>query len=520
MYFYQALQRNATILGNNIGTSFGDIERTWKQVEKRVAKLAGALVSLGVGKQTHAAILAMNSDKYFEFYNALPWVGGVVVPLNIRWSIKENIYSLENSQSSILFIDDTFLAMGKELIGSCDQIRLVIYMGEGETPQGMLNYEHLIENSNEIEPYNGSYDDLAGIFYTGGTTGFPKGVMLSHANLWTSAVSTSAEIVSNKKGELYLHAAPMFHLADVGVSYAMMIGGLTQVFIPFFEPKAFIEAIVNKKINHTLLVPTMVTMILATPALTDADFSSLKTIIYGASPMPEGTLMDAMEKMSTVGFIQAYGQSELAPLIAILPTEYHVFEGPKSGKLRSAGRPGCCVNVEIRDNDGNTLPSGKVGEIAAYGPNCMLGYWNNPEQTASTIIDGWVMTGDAGYMDDDGFIFLVDRVKDMIVTGGENVFSAEVENALSYLPAIQESVVIGIPSKQWGEEVHAIIRLNEDQTATEEDVKRHCRDHIAGYKVPRSVEFRTEPFPITGAGKVRKVELRAPYWENQQRAIN
>lgn len=520
MYFYQALQRNSTILGNNIGTSFGDREHTWKQVEQRVAKLAGALVDLEVGEQTHVAILAMNSDKYFEYYNAIPWLGGVVVPLNIRWSIKENIYSLKNSQSSVLFVDDTFLAMGKELIAQCDQIRLVIYMGDGEAPEGMLNYEQLIENAKEIPPYNGSYDDLAGIFYTGGTTGFPKGVMLSHANLWTSSVSVAAEMGLNKEGERYLHAAPMFHLADVGVSYAMVIGGLTQIFIPFFEPTAVIETIATKKVNHVLLVPTMVTIMLATPALADADFTSLKTIIYGASPMPEGTLIDAMEKMPTVGFIQAYGQSELSPLISILPAEYHVLEGPKAGKLRSAGRPGYCINVEIRDADGNTLPRGEVGEIAAYGPNRMLGYWNNPEQTASTIIDGWVMTGDAGYMDEDGFIFLVDRVKDMIVTGGENVFSAEVENALSHHPAIQESVVIGIPSEKWGEAVHAIIRFNEGADASKDEIIAHCREHIAGYKLPQSIEFRQEPFPMTGAGKLRKVELREPYWANSERSIN
>ena len=520
MYFYQALQRNATILGDTVGTSFGDREHTWKEVELRVAKLAGALVKLGISKQTHIAILAMNSDKYFEYYNAIPWAGSVVVPLNIRWSLQENIYSLKDSQSSVLFVDDTFLSMGKELITSCEQIRFVIYIGEGETPEGMLNYEQLIKEATPLTPSRDGYDDLAGIFYTGGTTGFPKGVMLSHTNLWTSSVSVAAEIGLNKEGERYLHAAPMFHLADVGVSYAMVIGGITQVFIPFFEPKAVIEAIVNKEINHILLVPTMITMMIATPALDEANLSCLKNIIYGASPMPEGTLVDAMNKIPSVGFIQAYGQSELSPLISILPAKYHVLEGPNSNKLRSAGRPAYCCSVEIRGSDGQPVPTGDVGEIAAFGPNRMLGYWNNPEQTAATIIDGWVMTGDAGYMDEDGFIFLVDRVKDMIVTGGENVFSAEVENALSHHSAIQESVVIGIPSEQWGEAVHAIIRFNEGQTATKEDVINHCREYIAGYKVPRSIEFRTEPFPMTGAGKLRKNELRDPFWKDKTRSIN
>jgi acyl-CoA synthetase (AMP-forming)/AMP-acid ligase II len=520
MYFYQALQRNATIFSNNIGTSFGDRERTWKEVEQRVAKLAGALVEHGVGQENHVAILAMNSDRYFEYYNAIPWIGGVVVPLNIRWSIKENIYSLENSQSSVLFVDDAFLEMGKELAKQCEKIQVIIYMGDGETPAGMLNYEQLIEHADAIVPVENDYSKLAGIFYTGGTTGFPKGVMLSHTNLWSSSIVVTAEMGLNVAGERYLHAAPMFHLADVGVSYAMVIGGLSQVFVPYFEATSVIEAIEHKQVNHVLLVPTMVTMMLATPALDNADFSNLKHIIYGASPMPEGTLIAAMEKMSSVKFIQAYGQSELSPVISILPSEYHVLEGPNAGKLRSAGRPAYCVSVEIRDENGKVLPTGKVGEIVASGPNSMLGYWNNSEQTAATLIDGWVLTGDAGYMDKDGFIFLVDRLKDMIVTGGENVFSAEVENALSHHPAIQESVVLGIPSEQWGESVHAILRLNEGLEVTDEEIFNHCREYIAGYKVPQSIEIRTEAFPITGAGKIMKNELREPYWLNETRAIN
>jgi acyl-CoA synthetase (AMP-forming)/AMP-acid ligase II len=520
MYFYQALQRNATIYSDSIGTSFGDRERTWKEVEQRVARLAGALVEHGVEQGNHVAILSMNSDRYFEYYNAIPWVGGVVVPLNTRWSLKENTYSLEDSQSSVLFVDDTFLEMGKELIKQCKKIKLIIYIGEGETPAGMLNYEQLIDNADAIASVKNDYNNLAGIFYTGGTTGFPKGVMLSHTNLWSSSIVITAELGLNVAGERYLHVAPMFHIADVGVSYAMLIGGLCQVFVPCFDPKTVIDVIDHKKINHVLLVPTMMTMMLATPELDNANFSSLKHVLYGASPMPEGTLIAAMEKMSTVNFIQLYGQSELSPIITILPAKYHVLEGPNASKIRSAGRAGYCIRVEIRDENGNTLPTGKVGEIAASGPNTMLGYWNNPEQTAEILNDGWVLTGDAGYMDEDGFIFLVDRLKDMIVTGGENVFSVEVENALSHHSAILESVALGIPSDKWGESVHAIIRLNEGQKITDEEVISHCREYIAGYKLPHSIEIREEPFPITGAGKIMKNELRAPYWINEKRAIN
>ncbi|MFK5947847.1 MAG: AMP-binding protein [Methylococcales bacterium] len=520
MHFHQAIQRNSVVLSNVIGTSFGDRERTWSDIKTRVAKLASALVAKGANKETHIAILALNSDRYFEILNAISWAGSVMVPLNTRWSTKENLYSLNNSLSSVLFVDDAFLEEGKTLMSQSENIDYIIYMGEQEPPQGMLSYEALINESKPIKPVYSGYDDMVGIFYTGGTTGFPKGVMLSHKNLWTSSICLISAMEINQQGERYLHAAPMFHLADIGISYGTVISGLTQVFIPSFTPDAVIETIANKKVNHVLLVPTMVTLLLSSPALNKADLSSLKNIVYGASPMPEGTLISAMEKMPSVNFIQAYGQSELSPLISILPAAYHVVEGDKSGKLRSAGQPGYCVNVEIRDEQGNALPCGEVGEIAAMGPNVMLGYWKNEDQTQSTIIDGWVLTGDAGYIDEGGFIFLVDRVKDMIVTGGENVFSAEVENTLSLHPQILESIVIGIPCEQWGESVHAIIRLHEGADVSTEDIISFCKEQIAHYKAPRSIEFRIEPFPMTGAGKYKKNELRAPYWKEKTRAIN
>ena len=520
MFFYQAIQRNAIVQPNTMATSFGERERTWLEVKERIAKFAGALAGIGAGKGTHIALLSLNSDKYFECLNAIPWAGSVMVPLNIRWSVKENLYSISDSESTILLVDDTFAEMGKELLTLSDGIKYMIYIGEGETPEGMLGYEELIASSQAIEPLAGSHDDLVGIFYTGGTTGFPKGVMLSHKNLWSSSICLISSMSVNNEGESYLHTAPMFHLADIGIGYGTVIAGLTQIFIPAFVPSAVIDVIQKKKVNHVLLVPTMVTLLLADPALEAADFSSLENIMYGASPMPEGILTSAMEKLPTVNFIQAYGQSELSPLITVLQSKYHVFEGPNAGKLRSAGQPGYCVNVEIRDKEGKALPVGEVGEVAAMGPNVMIGYWKNEKQTAATLIDGWVLTGDAGYMDEDGFLFLVDRVKDMIVTGGENVFSAEVENALSTHPKILESIVIGIPNEKWGEGVHAIIRLNLGESITSEEVVAHCKENIASYKAPSSIEIREEPFPMTGAGKYKKNELRDPFWEGKARAIN
>ena len=520
MYITQSIKRNAQLYPNKVSTLCGVRRRTWVELTERVAKVAGALHEQGVKSGDRVAILALNSDRYYEAYFAVPWAGGVLVPLNIRWSVNENVYSLEDSGSTILIVDETFRETAREILEKTDCIQTIIYVGDGETPEGMLNYDVILEAAEPAEDAMRGYTDLAGIFYTGGTTGFPKGVMLSHQNLWASSISIMAGLNLQAPDSIYLHAAPMFHLADAAISIANTIAGSTHAFIPAFEVSRAVEAIAEYGVTDVLLVPTMISMMLASPALAEADLSSLRKVFYGASPMPEGTLRQVMEKLPGVAFFQAYGQTELAPLATILGPECHVLEGPNAGRLHSAGRAGYCVELNIFDAEGKNQPPGEVGEVAVRGPNTMLGYWNNPEQTKAALIDGWVMTGDAGYLDEEGFLFLVDRVKDMIVSGGENVFSAEVESAISRHPAVHEVVVIGIPSERWGEAVHAIVRLKAGGEAAEQELIDHCRHYIAGYKCPRSVEFREEPFPMTGAGKLRKVDLRKPYWEGKGRAIN
>jgi acyl-CoA synthetase (AMP-forming)/AMP-acid ligase II len=519
MYLTQPIKRNAQLYPDKVATCCGSRRHTWTELVERVAKLAGALQKLGIKPGDRIAILALNSDRYYEYFFAVPWMGAVLVPLNIRWSIKENVYSLEDSGSTVLIVDDAYSEAAGAILQATDCVRAVIYAGEGDAPEGMLDYEAILTAAAPAEDALRGYSDLAGIFYTGGTTGFPKGVMLSHQNLWSSSISIMAEMGFQMAGTTYLHSAPMFHLADAAMSIANTIAGSTHAFISSFEPVRFMDAVAEYRVTDALLVPTMISMMLASPAMAQADLSSLRKIIYGASPMPEGTLRQIMEIMSHVDFYQPYGQTELAPIATILGPEYHVLDGPKAGRLRSAGRAAHCVELKIVDSVGNTLPSGGVGEVAVRGPNTMLGYWNNPELTKAAFVDGWVMTGDAGYLDEEGFLFLVDRLKDMIVSGGENVFSAEVESVITKHPAVREVVVLGIPCEQWGEAVHAIVRLTAEGVATQQDIIDHCRIYIAGYKCPRSVVFREEPFPLTGAGKVRKVELRKPYWEGRGGAI-
>ncbi|MBH2031513.1 MAG: long-chain fatty acid--CoA ligase [Pseudomonadales bacterium] len=520
MYLFQSIKRNAQVSPHQIATVDGARRQTWAELHERVARFAAALVALGGEAGDRVAVLALNSDRYFELFFSVPWASRVVVPLNTRWSVTENVYSLKDCGATILLVDEAFKDVAREIMLEADHLKVIIYMGDAETPEGMLGYEDLLQAVEPVEDSPSAYSDLAGIFYTGGTTGFPKGVMLSHQNLWCSAISVMAGISINGPDTVYLHSAPMFHLADLAFSLANTIAGSTHTFVPAFEPVKVLEAIAQHRVTDVLLVPTMISMLVNHPELAAADISSLRKIVYGASPMPEGTLMRALERFPRVDFYQAYGQTELAPIATILPPRYHVLEGPDARRLCSAGQAAYCVELKILGDDGKALAVGNIGEVAVRGPNTMLGYWNSPQQTHAALVDGWVMTGDAGYLDDEGFLFLVDRVKDMIVSGGENVFSAEVESAISKHPAIQEVVVIGIPSEQWGESVHAIVRLRSASGTTEQEVIDHCRQYIAGYKCPRSVVFREEPFPLTGAGKLRKVELREVYWRDRQRAIN
>ena len=520
MRLTQAIEHNAQILPRTVSTLCNGRQRSWTETKDRVARLANGLKVSGVKSGDRVAILSLNSDYYYEAFHAIPWSDAVIVPLNIRWSVPENIYALEDSGSAFLIIDDTYLSTAEEIIEHSEQKITLIYAGEKETPKGMLSLNALIEENLPTEDAGRSGETLCGIFYTGGTTGFPKGVMLSHLALWSSSFAAMADLQLTASKHTYLHAAPMFHLADIALSCATTLGGATQAFIPAFTPEGVIRAVEKYQVSFALLVPTMISMMIAEPALDNANMGSLQGIVYGASPITEATLRTAMGKLPGVSFFQAYGQTEMAPIVSILRPEYHILEGEAAKYLRSAGRASYGIDVRIIDDENNEVVRGKVGQIAARGPNSMQGYWNKPEQTAAALVDGWVHTGDAGYMDEDGFIYLVDRVKDMIVSGGENVFSVEVENAVARHEAVHEVVVVGIPSEEWGEQVHAIVRLLSGNQVSEQALIQHCKEWIAGYKCPRSIEFREEPFPVTGAGKIRKMDLRAVYWKDRERLVN
>jgi acyl-CoA synthetase (AMP-forming)/AMP-acid ligase II len=508
--------RAARLNPNGIATRYGERQFTWSQLQQRIAKLASGLQTFGLEAGDRVGILSLNSDRYYESVFAIPWAGFAMVPLNTRWALPENSYAVSDSGTRVLLFDDAFAEQAQTLLAEQKQLLAIIYMGEGDCPEGAISYEGLIEDHAAAAVAARGGDDMAGIFYTGGTTGFPKGVMQSHAAIWSSAIGVVSEVVMSRDDK-YLHVAPMFHMADFAGSMNATLRSATHVILQSFDPGAVLDIISREKISHVLMVPAMIKMVLNHPQAATADVSSLKGMIYGASPMPPAVLEQCLKLWPGVGLSQAYGQTELAPVATVLPVADHVIGG---SKLKSAGLPTVVTEMRIVGEDGNDRATGESGEIVVRGPHTMIGYWNKPEETAKALQDGWVFTGDAGYLDEDGYLFIVDRVKDMVVTGGENVFTTEVENAVITHDAVLDVAVIGIPHEEWGEAVHAIVILHAGQSVSEKELIEHCRAQIAGYKLPKSVTFREEAMPLSGAGKVLKTELRKPYWEGRDRQVN
>jgi long-chain acyl-CoA synthetase len=511
------LRRALQVNPHGIATLEGERKLTWAEVGGRVSRMAGALRQLGVARGDRVAVLMLNSSRYLELYLAVGWAGAVIVPLNIRWSVAENRDALQDSGARLLFVDDAFKEAGSALAAAISALTL-FHADDGPPPAGIAGYESLLATAAALPDAMAAGSDLAGIFYTSGTTGRSKGVMLSHANLMASALALIAEGIYPREA-LYLHAAPMFHLANGAAMYSMLLNAGTNAVIKGFTPAAVAQAIERFRVTHVLLVPTMIQMFVDQPGLEGRDFSSLRQIMYGASPISEAVLDRAMARLPGVKFVQGYGMTELSPLATLLPAEDHVGAGRAKGRHRSAGRAALGIEVKIVDADNRPVAPGTVGEIAVRGDVVMMGYWNRPEETAKAVIDGWMHTGDGGYMDEDGFVYVVDRIKDMIITGGENVYSTEVENVVAQHPAVLQCAVIGVPDPQWGEAVHAVIVVKAGTTLDAAEVISFCKERIGGYKCPRSVDVRTDPLPMSGAGKILKRELRRPFWEGQSRRV-
>ncbi|NUS43791.1 MAG: long-chain-fatty-acid--CoA ligase [Mycobacteriaceae bacterium] len=504
MYVTQALHQALQQEPDRIATIFRDRVRTVRESADRVARFAGALRSLGVAPGDLVAILALNSDRYHEYFYAVPWIGAAVHPVNIRLSVPEILDTLRRSDTRVLLVDDTFAPLVAEL--QFDGLRTVVHIGDGDPLGDALSYEELLSATDPVPDTRTGGDSVLAVLFTGGTTGVPRGVMLSHDNVVVSAlgVLASGHVVS-PHGRL-LHAAPMFHVGGIAYWAAGNVHGAEHVIVPMFDPAAVLGAIARHAVTDALLVPTMIQRLVDSPELGDYDCGTLRHLVYGASPISESLLQRARAAFPSAGFTQVYGMTELAPTATLLSPSDH--DEPEL--RRAAGRAAPHCEIRVVDPTGGAAPPGEIGEIVVRGGNVMLGYLHQRDETAKVVKDGWMHTGDAGYLDDRGYLFVVDRIKDMIITGGENVYSAEVENALAKHPAVAAAAAIGVPDPEWGERVHAVVVLKPDMSASADELRTHCAALIANYKVPGSFAF-TDALPLSAAGKVLKRELREDY---------
>jgi long-chain acyl-CoA synthetase len=521
MNISQGLTHAKKIAGNHLAIVCGDTRYNWNEFDQRTDALAHGLASLNVQRGDRVAVLMLNCHRYLELYYACARMGAVIVPLNIRLARPEIVFILNDSETKVLIVDKTFASYvtGRDTYPTVENI---LYNGD-ETPEGMLNFEELVSEGAQIQQSADQEmedDDISGLYYTGGTTGRAKGVMLSHKNVVSNAFHMIMA-TSYTGQDTYLHAGPMFHLADIASTFAVTMVGGCHVFIPLFNPAHMLEAVQHEKVTTTLIVPTMINALLNHQDIDNYDISSLRRITYGGSPMPLELLKKGLQKWGPI-FVQAYGMTETAPLLTMLdPQDCRVDGTPEQvRRLASCGKESLGVEVRIVNADGEDVKPGEIGEIIARGPNIMLGYWRMPEATAAAIVDGWYHTGDLATIDEENFIYIVDRAKDMIISGGENIYCVEVENALYTHPAVLEAAVIGIPDETWGEAVHAVVVCKPGTNVSSDELISHARTQIASYKIPRSVEFRTEALPKSGAGKILKRDLREKYWEGKSRQVN
>lgn len=490
----QPLHRAAREMPDRVATVDGGRQRNWREVALRTRRIAGVLQSFGVAPGDRIALLAPNGELFVDFLFGSLWAGAVACPVNTRWTADEIAYALADCGAEVLIVDPDFRVMLRDIRRAAPALREVVIAGPV--------FEQLIAAAAEPEEHLRHGDDLAMILYTGGTTGRSKGVMLSHRALMTYALCL-AGAGDAAPGACMLHTAPLFHVGAISGFLACLLGGGRHVFLPAFDAEAVMAAIAAQHVTDLFLVPTMLLAVLDHPRFGEHDLTSVERIYYGAAPMPPALMDRAIAAMPRVGFVQGYGMTETSGSISLLKPADH----RDPARRRSAGRAVMAIEARIVGADDVEVPAGEIGEIVARGEAVMTGYWNRPEETAEALRGGWMHTGDVGRMDADGYIHIIDRLKDMIITGGENVYSVEVEAVLANHPAVSQCAVVGLADPRWGERVHAVIVAKPGFSPVAEDIIAHMRTKLAAYKCPRSVEFRSA-MPLSAAGKILKAELR------------
>ena len=503
----------------NLAIAYGSYELTYQQSNERINRLSNALRGLRIQKGSNVAILLHNCPEFLETLFACFKAGLGAVPINFRLHPKECSFIIDNSEAEAVILGDDFRDSIYAL--KAEMPRVKHFICTTDPVEGMLVYESLLENQpilfrdEEVER-----DHLAWIFYTSGTTGRPKGAMLTHHNLMAMTMNFFADMSPLGPSDAILHAAPLSHGSGLYCLPNVAKGAVNVILkSKSFEPKIVFETIQQRKITNIFMAPAMIKRLITSPEIDQYDLSSLSCIHYGGAPILVEDLKGAVRKLGQI-CVQLFGQAEAPMTISYLRKEEHLLDGSEEQmkRLASAGIPRTDVEVKIVDDKESELPTGQMGEIVARGEVVMKGYWRNSEATAETLRGGWLHTGDLGVMDDRGYIYILDRAKDMIISGGENIYSREIEEVIIKHPAVHEVAVIGVPDEKWGEAIKAFVSLREGQKATEEEIINFCKGSIASYKKPKSVEF-INAIPKNPYGKVLKRELREKFWKGEARRV-
>jgi acyl-CoA synthetase (AMP-forming)/AMP-acid ligase II len=506
---------------------------TYQEFFNRVNRLSHCLKAFGIGKDDKVTILHPNCHTFLEAYYAIPQIGAISVPINTRLSPREIAFILQDSDSKILIADSMFKnqvgAIREEIRG----IKKILWTGEAKVDHSPLtdgdksieiNYEEALEQADSgALPAPPVHDeDIAQIYYTSGTTGRPKGVMLSHKNGMAHALGTIAEIHLTDR-DVWIHVAPLFHLADAWATWAVTWVGGTHVLVKEFDAKLVLETIQREKVTLSNLIPTMLNLMVNHPDVGKFDYKSLRVLLSGGAPIAPEVVRKVVDTFKC-DYIQTYGMTETSPYLTLSILKEHLKKLPREDQLRfksKTGREFIGVELKVVNDRGEEIKKDEkeVGEIIVKGDIVTKGYWKLSEETEKSIKNGWLYTGDMAVMDEEGYVTIVDRKKDMILTGGENVYSTEVENVLYMYPAILECAVVGVPDPKWGEAVKGIVVLKSGQQATEQEIIQFCKEKMAHYKAPKSIDF-IEVLPRTGSGKIHKKGLRDKYWEGYDKKVH
>jgi acyl-CoA synthetase (AMP-forming)/AMP-acid ligase II len=503
--------------GTQVAMLSGKRVSTYTQLDQHANQVANGL-SQRLQTQQRVAVLAKNNDYFFEVLMGASKCAAVVVGVNWRLAAPEVETILQDSEARVLFIDEEFLPLLERIRPGLPLLQEVLVFYREKTGEGDDYCHWRLAQADiplEVAP---APEDIVLQLYTSGTTGHPKGVQLSNAALLSlrEAEHRIGGWSRSTSDDVFLVSMPVFHIGGAATGLIALYNGAKMVLVEEVDPGRIISLIESEKVTRTFLVPAAIQLLLDHPDCRPEAFSSLKILLYGASPIPAALLQRALGVMRC-GFAQLYGMTETAGSMTVL--EPHDHADPAARKMTSCGRPYPGIEIAIADAHGRHLPPDTVGEIIIRSPSLMRGYWRRPEATEETIRNGWLYSGDAGYLDDEGYLYIYDRVKDMIVSGGENVYPAEVESVLYSHPAVQDVAVIGVPSERWGEEVKAVVVIQSGARLSDRELISYAREQIAGYKVPKTVDF-VEALPRNASGKLLKKDIRAPYWAGMDRQIN